>query len=181
MRFFKIIQAGGFPGTGTLHEWLLLSSAFSCCLLFARILVTGTFTFIFLPWNLFLAFIPYWIARWIISSAPIIKDRVKLAIALLIWLLFIPNSFYIITDLFHLDRFPSAPRWFDLLLIFSFAWNGIICGVISLRKVELVIRKLKGKNFSILMVFAVMFLSALGIYIGRFLRFKSWDIITDAV
>lgn len=165
--------------TGTLHEWLLLSSVFSCCLLLARIIVTGRLNYVFLPWNLFLAFIPYWIAMWMTSSAVVAQNRVKLVIALLIWLLFIPNSFYIITDLFHLDRFRTAPKWFDLLLLFSFAWNGIICGIISLRKVELIIRRQRGKSFSILIVFAVMFLSAFGIYIGRYLRFNSWDIITD--
>jgi uncharacterized membrane protein len=99
--------------------------------------------------------------------------------ALAVWLLFIPNSFYIITDLFHLIHVRSAPKWFDLLLIFSFAWNGIVCGLISLRRVEQALSLLKGKSFSIVLVFAVMWLCAFGIYIGRFLRFNSWDIITD--
>ena len=95
------------------------------------------------------------------------------------WLLFIPNSFYIITDLFHLTHIESAPLWFDLLLIFSFAWNGILCGIISLRRVEIITTLFRRKRFSILIVFSVMWLNAFGIYVGRFLRFNSWDIISD--
>jgi uncharacterized membrane protein len=111
-------------------------------------------------------------------NVSIIENKVKLVIALAAWLLFIPNSFYIITDLFHLTRIESAPMWFDLLLIFSFAWNGIILGIISLRRVELIITLLRGKEFSIVLIFIVMWLNAFGIYIGRFLRYNSWDIIS---
>jgi uncharacterized membrane protein len=163
----------------TMQEWLLLSSCFSCFLLLARMVVTGTIEYIFLPWNLFLAFIPYRITWWMSRNISIIENKIKLVAALALWLLFIPNSFYIITDLFHLIHVRSAPKWFDLLLIFSFAWNGILFGIISLRRVELIVSIMKGKSFSIFMVLAVMWLSAFGIYIGRFLRFNSWDVITD--
>jgi uncharacterized membrane protein len=96
---------------------------------------------------------------------------------LLLWLLFIPNSFYILTDLFHLDEFDSAPKWFDLLLIFSFAWNGLLLGIISVRKTEMLLEIVTGRRFSLLIVFVVMWLNAFGIYIGRYLRFNSWDIV----
>jgi uncharacterized membrane protein len=142
-------------------------------------IVTDSLTYLFLPWNLFLAFVPYWITWWMTRNISIIENKVKLLIALSTWLLFIPNSFYIITDLFHLSHFRSAPKWFDLLLIFSFAWNGILCGIISLRRVEMIISLIRGKGFSTLLVFGVMWLSAFGIYIGRFLRYNSWDVITD--
>ena len=102
-----------------------------------------------------------------------------MAVILFTWLLFIPNCFYIITDLFHLDTFDSAPKWFDLLLIFSFAWNGIVLGIVSIRRVETMVERSTGHNFSLLIVFAVMWLNAFGIYIGRYLRFNSWDIVTQ--
>ena len=167
--------------SGTMHEWLLASSCFSCALLLGRILVTQSLGYVFLPWNLFLAFIPYWVT-WLITrnGAIIIKSRIKLFIALAAWLVFVPNSFYIITDLFHFTHIRSAPKWFDLLLIFSFAWNGILCGIISLRRVEIIMMTLfRIKNISLFLVFVVMWLSAFGIYIGRYLRFNSWDIVTD--
>jgi uncharacterized membrane protein len=173
---FRIVS---FSTSGTMHQWLLLSSAFSCLLVIARVLVTGSLTYLFLPWNLFLAFIPYWITSWMMRQISILENKIKLIAALGLWLLFIPNSFYIITDLFHLTQFHSAPRWFDLLLIFSFAWNGILCGVISLRRVETIVTVMKGKGISLLLVLCVSWLSAFGVYIGRFLRFNSWDVITN--
>ena len=168
-----------FSRATSVHRWLLLSAAFSCFLLGIRMLVTHSIAYIFLPWNLFLAFIPYWITCWVSKDVTVMENKIKLVLCFLAWLLFIPNSFYIMTDLFHLIHVRSAPKWFDLLLIFSFAWNGIVCGIVSLRKVEAVVSLLKGSRFSLLLVLVVMWLIAFGIYLGRFLRFNSWDIITD--
>lgn len=163
----------------TIHQWLLLSSGFSCVLLAARIIITGSEGYIFLPWNLLLGFVPYYITWLISKDVSIAENRFKRYVALLIWLLFIPNSFYIITDLFHLSRVGLAPRWFDLLLIFSFAWNGMLAGILSLRRVEVLSTVIKGTNFSTLLVFAIMWLCGFGVYIGRYLRFNSWDILAD--
>ena len=161
----------------TMQHWLIVSCGFSFLLLAARIFVTGYPTYLFLVWNLFLAFVPYAITQWAAVNTHILKNRGKLIAMLFIWLLFIPNSFYILTDLFHLNTFDSAPKWFDLLLIFSFAWNGIVLGIVSIRKVEMILENSTGRNFSLLIVFIVMWLNALGIYIGRYLRFNSWDIV----
>lgn len=175
----KSFRPANLSVSGTIHQWLLVSSCFSCFLLLIRIVVTRSPAYIFLPWNLFLAFIPYWITWWMTRNAGIIENKLKLLAALAVWLLFIPNSFYIITDLFHLTGIRSAPQWFDLLLIFSFAWNGILCGIISLRRVEIILVVIRGKGFSLFVIFIVMWLNAFGVYIGRFLRYNSWDIITD--
>lgn len=162
----------------TMHDWLLVSSAFSCLLLLARILVTGSAAYLFLPWNLFLGFIPYCITGRMMRDISLIENRWKFFGSLALWLLFIPNSFYIMTDLFHLSSIDSAPKWFDLLMIFSFAWNGLLFGIISLRRVELLVSLQGWQRFTMPMVFVVMLLSAFGVYIGRFLRFNSWDVLT---
>lgn len=164
--------------SATIHHWLLFSSGFSCFLLLARVIVTNSLAYLFLPWNLFLAFVPYWIAGRMFRNSKLLTNRIYLYLILAAWLLFIPNSFYIVTDLFHLSHIDSAPKWFDLLLVFSFAWNGILFGVVSLRRIELFTSTSKSRNFSLVMVFAVMWLNAFGVYIGRFLRYNSWDVIT---
>lgn len=179
MATLKSIRSVTLSTSHTIHDWLLISSAFSCILLAVRIAATGSLSYIFMPWNLFLAIVPYGITWWMSTNVSVIENKYKLIPALAVWLLFIPNAFYIITDLFHLVEIQSAPKWFDLLLVFSFAWNGILCGIISLRRVEIVITLLRGKGFSLLIVFMVMWLNAFGIYIGRFLRYNSWDIISD--
>jgi uncharacterized membrane protein len=179
MSVIKSFRPAIFSVSATVHQWLLASACFSGLLLLIRMLVTQTIEYIFLPWNLFLAFVPYRITWWMTRNVAVMENKIKLLGALAAWLLFIPNSFYIITDLFHLIHVRTAPKWFDLLLIFSFAWNGIVCGIISLRRVELLAGLLKGRRFSFFLVLVVMWLSAFGIYIGRFLRFNSWDVITD--
>ncbi len=173
------LNTASLPVPRTIHDWLILSSAFSCFLVGIRVIVTGSPMYLFLIWNLFLAFVPYWISGWLIRNYTATRINIKFIIALSAWLLFIPNSFYIITDFFHLSRFRLAPKWFDLLMIFSFAWNGLIFGIISLRRVEILFTRVRKKRFTIFMIFVVMWLCAFGIYIGRYLRFNSWDIITD--
>jgi len=162
----------------TLHQWMIASCSFSMVLLCARVIATDSIRYIFLLWNLFLAFIPYGISDWL-QNNPTVGNRFRRFAVIGAWLLFIPNSFYILTDLFHLDEISSAPKWFDLLLLLSFAWNGLLFGIASLRKMELIVYRLNGRRFSLLIVFTVMWLNAFGIYIGRFLRFNSWDIIAQ--
>jgi uncharacterized membrane protein len=127
-------------------------------------------------WNLFLAFLPFAITEWLWELMQRERSKPTLFAFVFTWLLFVPNSFYILTDLFHLEQFHSAPKWFDLLLIFSFAWNGLVLGILSVRKAELILETVSGRGFSLLIVFIVMWLNAFGIYIGRYLRYNSWDI-----
>jgi uncharacterized membrane protein len=159
---------------------LILSALFSCLLVAARIYHTGRPTFLFMPWNLFLAWVPYRISSRITRTG----NRFLFVAGLIVWLLFIPNSFYILTDLYHLadnHRNSRVPEWFDLILIVSFALNGLLLGVRSTRQVE----KLLAPDASFLgrwvFLYPVMWLSAWGVYIGRVLRYNSWDIVASPV
>jgi uncharacterized membrane protein len=160
-----------------LRQWLFISCCFSCFLVFIRIVATGHLTYLFLFWNLFLAFVPYAISERFFGRAGVIANKWKRIVLFFCWLLFIPNSFYIITDFFHLDQFDSAPKWFDLLLLFSFAWNGLLLGILSVRRIELMLTAIGGQRLAFLFVLVVMWLNAFGVYIGRYLRYNSWDII----
>lgn len=162
-----------------LERLMAASVVFSTIMLAVRIFYTGELTFIFLEWNLFLAFIPYFFTQWLGCRLAVIRNTLKFGTVFFLWLIFIPNSFYILTDLFHLQENNNAPLWFDLLLLLSFAWNGLLAGILSVRRMEKIFHlKFPGKH-ELVFLFPVMFLNALGIYIGRYLRYNSWDIITN--
>ncbi len=143
-----------------------------------RIYISGTRSFFFLNWNLFLAAIP-----WIASSYLSIKQKSKLKTIsiLLLWILFFPNAPYILTDLFHLRFFTSAPIWFDLVLVLSFAWTGLIFGFLSLNDLYKLGSNWMTNRWLKITTVLLLFLSAYGIYIGRYLRWNSWDIFTQPI
>ncbi|HYF33423.1 MAG TPA: DUF1361 domain-containing protein [Chitinophagaceae bacterium] len=162
-----------------LHRWLAASILFSVLMVMARIVYTGKLTFIFFVWNLFLAYVPYFISSWLQRHPAWIEQRWKFALVFITWLLFVPNSFYIITDLFHISVYYGMPLWFDVALIFSFAWNGLVLGVLSVRQMERIfLLKFPFRN-ELYFIYPIMVLNAFGVFIGRYIRFNSWDAITS--
>lgn len=154
---------------------LAVSALFSLLLVIARIERSGTTLYISLIWNLFLAWIPYAISvltirrkRWFTS--PLLFYPVAF-----VWLLFFPNAPYILTDLFHLKAKSGIPLWYDLLLIFSFAWNGMILGYLSLMTMERQVQQRLGIRIARVFVLVVIALGAYGVFLGRYLRWNSWD------
>jgi len=164
-----------------LNEVLFLGvlSLFCFSLTILRYSLSDTKAFLFLNWNLFLAFIPWLLTTWLIIQPKIQQYKIVVGLIICIWLLFFPNAPYILTDLFHLRLKLSMPIWFDLVLILSFAWTGILFGFLSLLDIERVLSKfLKQKYISAISVF-LLFLSSFGVYLGRYLRWNSWDIIQN--
>lgn len=162
--------------TSSISKMLILSIAFTMLLLAIRIALTHTLTYIFFAWNTFLAIIPLVFSNMLAKQS---RLGFKSICILLMWLIFYPNAPYIVTDLFHYVERPPVPYWFDLLICISAVWNGLILGLISLVQVEhFLMLHLKPIGVKML-VFSSFLLCSYGIYIGRFLRFNSWDIITD--
>ncbi len=159
--------------------WLASSISFSFIILAYRVYLTGTSTYSFLVWNLFLAGIPYVFSSIIYHRSADQKLGIKQIPILLLWLLFLPNAPYILTDLFHLEQKPSIPEWYDLMLILSFALNGLVLGIISLFQIHDLVEKRLGLASGFVFAFVVCLLCAFGVYLGRFLRFNSWDIISN--
>ncbi len=152
---------------------LVLISAFSVALVAARIWYSGQITFIFLVWNLFLAWLPLtfaWLAlRW--------QKRPFIALPMFfLWLLFLPNAPYLVTDLIHLQARAPVPLWYDLILLLNYALIGILLGFVSLRIMQGIVNGRFGPAAGWLFAFFALSASGLGIYIGRFLRWNSWDI-----
>lgn len=162
-----------------IEKVVLLSCLFSVGMVSFRAAYTGQTFFLFLVWNLFLAYIPYVLSTFLYKRPDWIESLSKFLFISLSWLLFIPNSFYIITDLVHLEYRFVVPFWYDLMLILSFVWNGILLGILSVRQMEKIVAAKWQIKTELYFIYSVMFLNALGVYIGRYLRFNSWDVLTN--
>lgn len=141
----------------------------------ARILLTLNINYIFLPWNLILAWVPLWLAVRLKHENRVLP----LILYLSLWFIFFPNAPYIMTDFLHLRPRADCPFWFDALLLYSFAFAGLLPGMFSallvFKKMKELFSETKAKAFML----AAMMLSGYGIYMGRFLRYNSWDLFSD--
>ncbi len=160
-----------------LSIYMAVISAFCVSLSLLRAVYTGTDGLLFLNWNLVLAAIP-----WLLTSFMVLRElrsRAAILVVMTAWLLFFPNSLYILTDLIHLGRVQGAPAWLDLIILLSFAWTGLCFGFSSLIDIEAKLSSrfsLRRRTVGIFSV-GMLFLAAFGIYLGRFLRWNSWDVI----
>jgi uncharacterized membrane protein len=100
--------------------------------------------------------------------------RIPLAAA---WLAFLPNAFYIVTDLMHLAPRPPVPLWWDILCVQSFVWNGLLLGFVSLYWVQERVERRLGRVGGWAFALAVLWLCGVGVYLGRELRWNSWDLV----
>lgn len=155
---------------------LLTASMFlSVFLLMIRMKITHSFTYIFLIWNLFLAVIPYAITMTLKSKRHL--NSYALSFWCCVWLLFLPNAPYIITDLLHLSNINNSMLWLDVLLLTSFAYNGLIVFFLSVFDMQILIASRLSKNKTRYFINIVFMLTGFGVYLGRFLRYNSWDIL----
>jgi uncharacterized membrane protein len=163
--------------TGLLILLIALCS-FSISLSLLRVIATGSPMFLFLNWNLFLAIIPWLFTRYLHDRKATIHKWMYIAL-LATWLLFFPNSPYILTDLFHLKKSTSMPIWYDLVLILSYAWTALVFGFMSLHDIEMMSEKRYGVKKTNIILITLLFMASFGVYLGRFLRWNSWDIIAN--
>ncbi|HEV2712200.1 MAG TPA: DUF1361 domain-containing protein, partial [Gaiellaceae bacterium] len=111
---------------------LALASALCLSALLARWVYGEAGAYNFLPWNLFLAWIPLVAAVAVHDAARGRQTLVRLLPLAAIWLLFLPNAPYLLTDFVHLGSRDDAPLWFDIVLFGSFAWTGMLLGFLSI-------------------------------------------------
>ncbi|GAA3636064.1 DUF1361 domain-containing protein [Microlunatus ginsengisoli] len=162
-----------------LAAFLVALSVASVALLAVRIDRVGEPAFVFLTWNLFLAWIPFVLALCVAAVHRSGGPRPLLWLLGAGWLLFLPNAPYILTDFIHLGRIGGAPLWFDAALIGSFAATGLALGLTSLLVVHRVVEARSGRLVGWLVAVGSLLLCAIGIYLGRYPRFNSWDVLTD--
>lgn len=166
--------------TSRLAAALGVSAALGMILLCIRVLVAGNLDFWFLPWNLFLGYLPI-VFAWLFAKRTQ-KTRLmewqNLALAFL-WLGFLPNSFYLITDYIHLRATGDISLLYDVVMMTAFVWSGLLAGFLSLymmHKVALV--KFRRRDAHGL-VAIVLLLCSFAIYLGRYLRWNTWDILVN--
>lgn len=157
--------------------------------------ITASFLNLMLGWNIILAFVPVFLAFVFNVKSKEVKEEVKhkilLVLVFLIWLLFFPNSFYVITDFIHLgnEEFYYSTGLYSgwvytenflgyltLIHIFLGAYISVFMASYSLKVMHQFFIKKYDKKLSILIILIILTLSSTGIYIGRFLRLQSWDV-----
>ncbi|NOY98987.1 MAG: DUF1361 domain-containing protein [Chloroflexi bacterium] len=160
---------------------MLGASIFSVMLVAARMAYSDSGRYANLVWNLFLAWIPFLLAY---AAYTLSWKRTFLYLLIpvfaFLWLIFFPNAPYILTDLQHLAvQSTAAPLWYDVILLIWFSWTGMLLGLISLYLMQEIVRRIFGRWVGWLFVFVMSAASSLGIYMGRFLRWNSWDILQN--
>jgi uncharacterized membrane protein len=156
---------------------LVLLSLFSAALIGVRYLYSSEPLFGWLIWNLFLAWIPFGLAILIYDRHRAGTRPLRLLPLAALWLLFLPNAPYIVTDFKHLVPSPVVPLWVDIVVIAAPAWTGMLLGFLSLYLVQSVVRDLAGARVAWAAAVGVLGLASFGIYLGRVLRWNSWDVL----
>jgi uncharacterized membrane protein len=134
----------------------------------------GDPTYRFLIWNLMLAWIP--LAFAVVAYACARRRFTAGAVVFgVLWLLFFPNAPYVLTDFIHLQETGAAPLWYDALMLSAFAWTAMLLGFVSLYLMQMIWRRAVGPAWSWVVAACALALGSLGVYIGRFMRWNSWD------
>lgn len=155
---------------------LVGASAFAVGLVWLRQEVSGEWRYLNLVWNLFLAWLPF-----VFALVAYDRDRSgrRLLVVLLpaaLWLAFLPNAPYLVTDYMLLREIEGVPVWFDVVMLTSFAWTGLVLGFVSVYLIQSVARRRAGAVAGWTCAVASLALSGVGIYLGRVLRWNSWDL-----
>jgi uncharacterized membrane protein len=149
------------------------------CMIAVRVSRTGSGYYMFLIINLFLAGVPVFL-----STALRVADywechRIVRLVIFCLWLLFLPNAPYILTDILHLTRASQAPVWYDLALLLSCSGTGLVLGYLSLVDVQGVVARNFGHACGWILATVSLMLSGFALYLGRFLRWNSWDVLVE--
>jgi len=161
----------------TFNKLLFLFLVFIGVMIFARIQYSGNTRYLFLTWNIFLGWLPYMLSGYLKDYQN--KAPYKKLILFSTWLVFFPNALYIITDLIHLQHTSNVPTWYDAILLFASSFAGMMMAFISLKRVEIFLGNIFSKKVVLIFVPVILFLGAFGVYLGRFQRWNSWNVIND--
>ncbi len=161
---------------------LLASSMLGTILFVVRSFVFDSLNYWYLNWNLFLAWIPLVLVYLLKEYAS--RQGTKTLVAVLLAVLFVgflPNTFYIATDLIHLQDASDRTLFFDMAMLLQFTLSGFWIGCVSLYEFHMLLRRTVKTKYADVALAICILLSGYAIYLGRFLRWNSWDIVTNPV
>ena len=176
-----MLARGPIPGRLETRGLVLSALLLVWCLtlIAIRVLRTDSPHMLFLVWNLFLASVP-------LASSRVLKalnrrgaSRWAQGGLFTLWLLFLPNAPYIVTDLVHLSPQTGIIYWYDLGMLLSCGATGLLLGYLSLLDTQQLVEDRFGIAAGWLMAGGTLMLSGFGVYLGRVMRWNSWDVVTD--
>lgn len=159
---------------------LLLSSLTSVSLFLVGAWQNNSFDFAYMNWNLLLAWAPVLIGLWLVK---ILKRNLWSSWSALLvsalWLGFLPNSFYMITDYIHIREVLREDLVYDVIMFSSFIFTGVTLGYVSLYTIHRELLQRLSVRVSAVIIGGVLLLSSFAIYLGRELRWNTWDILAN--
>lgn len=158
---------------------LVAASVLSVGLVAVRPDQIGAYDYRLLAWNLALAWLPFVFGLVVYHGFRAGRGALFLGSFGALWLLFLPNAPYILTDFIHLTEWDPAPVWFNTLTLTSFATTGLVLGLGSLLLVHTVVAAAFGRVAGWALSGMALALSSVGIYLGRFLSLNSWDVLVE--
>ena len=159
---------------------LFVGSCLSLCLLLTRLVGGHTTRYWFLTWNLALAWLPvlfvWLLSRWLEKGSWLHWKGICLSV---LWLVFLPNAFYLVTDFIHLKPTGEVSMLFDSVMFLTFALNGLMLGYLSVYIIHAqLLKRLHARNVAVILM-GVFLLCSFAIYLGRYLTWNTWDIVVN--
>ncbi len=156
---------------------LLLANGVSLLLFLLRVIDASNTRYWFLIWNLVLAWLPLVFVLLLLYRLQHSPWRNAANIALTIaWVIFLPNSFYIVSDLIHLQTTTEVGVLYDAVLFTSFIFNGFLGGFTSLYLVHNELDKRLKARTAHLIIAGVLLICSFAVHLGRTLRWNTWDV-----
>ena len=158
---------------------LLLASSVVVGGITVRVLMHRNLELTNLVWNLFLAWVPFVVALTLYDRARAgARGRTLLALGA-VWVVFLPNAPYIVTDVRVLEELVGRVEWYDVVLVVGAAALGLVLGFVSLYLVQSVVAARLDRATGWVVAVVALGLSGLGVYLGRYERWNSWEVITE--
>lgn len=164
----------------TLFRPLIILTILAVAFNVGKVFLTGRITELYLLWNIFLALLPLAVSGFLLWYTT--RPKVYVAVVVfggLVWLALFPNAPYLLTDFIHVRDGGTVFLWYNILMFFAAAWACLLAGFYSLEQIQSLLNKYISQVYTWIVLIGVFVVSSFGIYIGRFLRWNSWDVFVN--